>query len=75
MYLELIRKIKDVMYVDELVAGGGTLQEVEKMKSDPIELFEKRGTRGLNFTNGTQMNHIDRPTTLALKQKFCKRTL
>ena len=55
MYLELIRKIRDDMYADDLVTGGESLQEVEKIKSDSIELFEKGG---LNFTNGTQMNQI-----------------
>ena len=31
------------MYVDDLVTGGESLQEVEKIKSDFIELFEKGG--------------------------------
>ena len=43
MYLELIRKIRDDMYVDDLVTGGESLQEVWKITSDFIELFEKRG--------------------------------
>ena len=43
MYLELIRKIRDDMYVDDLVTGGESLQEIEKTKSDSIELFEKGG--------------------------------
>ena len=43
MYLELIRKIRDDMYVDDLVTGGECLEEVEKIKSDSIELFEKGG--------------------------------
>ena len=42
MYLELIRKIRDV-YVDDLVTRRGSLQEVEKIKSDSIQLFEKGG--------------------------------
>ena len=29
------------MYVDDLVTGGENLQEVEKVKSDSIELLEK----------------------------------
>ena len=41
LYLELIRKIRDNMYVDDLVTGGEGLQEVEKIKSDSRELFEK----------------------------------
>ena len=56
MYLELIRKIRDDMYVDDLVTGGECLEEVEKIKSDSIELFEKGG--GLNFTNSTPKNQI-----------------
>ena len=43
MYSEPIRKIRDDMYVDDLVTGGESLQEVEKIKSDFIELFEKGG--------------------------------
>ena len=43
IYLELIRKIRDDMYVDDLVTGRESLQEVEKIKSESIELFEKRG--------------------------------
>ena len=41
MYLELIRKIRNDMYVDELVTGGESFKVVEKMKSNFIELFEK----------------------------------
>ena len=41
MYLELIRKIRDNMYFDDFVTGGKSLQQVEKIKSDSIELFEK----------------------------------
>ena len=55
MYFELIRKIRDYMYVDDLVTRGEGLKEVKKMKSDSIVLFKKGG---LNFTNGTQMNQI-----------------
>ena len=43
MYLELIRKIRDDMYVDDLVTARESLQEVEKIKFDSIELFEKGG--------------------------------
>ena len=41
MYLELIRKIRDDMYVHELVSGGESLQEVKKIKS--VELLAKVG--------------------------------
>ena len=41
MYLELIKKIRDDIYVDYLVTWGEGLQEVEKIKSDSIEMFEK----------------------------------
>ena len=41
MHLELIRKIRDDMYADDLVTRRGSLQEVEKIKSDSIQLFEK----------------------------------
>ena len=39
MYLEPIRKIRDDMYVDDLVTGRESLQEVEKIKCDSIKLF------------------------------------
>ena len=55
MCLELIRKIRDDIYVNDLVTGGESLQEVEKINSDSIELFEKGG---LNFTNDTPLNQI-----------------
>ena len=42
MYLELIRKLRDDMCVDDLVTAGESLKKVEKIKSDYIELFEKR---------------------------------
>ena len=45
IYLGLIRKIRDDMYVDDLVTGGECLEEVEKIKSDSIELFEKGGVK------------------------------
>ena len=48
MYLELIKTIRSDMYVDDLVTGEESLQEVENIKSDSIELFEK----------GNQMNQI-----------------
>ena len=43
MYLELIKKIRNDIYVDDLVTGGESLQKIEKTKPDSIELFEKRG--------------------------------
>ena len=39
MYLELIRKIRDDMYVDDLVTVGESFQGVKNMNSDFIELF------------------------------------
>ena len=43
MYLELITKIRDDMYLHDLESGGESLQEVKKMKSDSIELLVKGG--------------------------------
>ena len=40
MYLELIKKIRNDIYVDYLVTGGESLQKIEKTKPDSIELFE-----------------------------------
>ena len=57
MHLQLISKIRDDIYVD-LVTGGEIYQKVEKIKSDSIELSEKRGFE------------LQRLTTLALKQNW-----
>ena len=57
MWLELIRKSRDDMYVNDLVTGGESLHKVEKITSESTELFENRG-EGLNFKNGTPMNQI-----------------
>ena len=43
MYLELIKKIRVDMYVDDLATEEKSLQEVEEINSDSIELFEKEG--------------------------------
>ena len=43
MYLELIKKIRNDIYVDDLVTGRESLQKIEKTKPDSIEMFEKRG--------------------------------
>ena len=43
MYSKPIRKTRDDMYVDDLVTGGESLQEVEKIKSDSMEMYEKGG--------------------------------
>ena len=51
MCLELIRKIRDDMYVDDLVTGGESLQE-------GVCVWGGRGGGGLNFTNDTQVNQI-----------------
>ena len=64
MYLELIRKIRDDTYVNDLMTGEESLQEVEKIKPDSIELFEKGwgggggGGGGLKITKVTPMNQI-----------------
>ena len=46
MYLELIRKPRDDMYVDDLVTGGESLQDVEKINSDTNDISSQKE---LNF--------------------------
>ena len=35
-----IKQLRDGLYVDDLMTGGATVQEVETMKSTVIEVFE-----------------------------------
>ena len=43
LFLALIERIKDDMYVDDMVTGGDNVREVKNIKSESIELFEKGG--------------------------------
>ena len=43
MFRELIERVKDDMYVDNLVTGGESTSEVDKIKSDSINLFQRGG--------------------------------
>ena len=54
MYLKLIRKIRDDMCVDDLVLGGESLQEVQKIKNSDLN-----SEKELNFAKellGTKAN-------------------
>ena len=54
MYLKLIRKIRDDMCVDDLVLGGESLQEVQKIKNNDLN-----SEKELNFAKellGTKAN-------------------
>ena len=42
-YQKLIERIKDDMYVDDLVTGGETTQEVAIVKNDAISMFSEGG--------------------------------
>ena len=59
MYLELIRKMRNDMYVDDLLTGKESLIP---------QNYLKKGS--LNFPEGTRMNQIYRPTILALKKEL-----
>ena len=43
MFRELIERVKDDMYVDDLVTGGESTSEVDKIKSDSVNLFQRGG--------------------------------
>ena len=43
MFRELIERVKDDMYVDDLVTGGESASEVDKIKSDSVNLFHRGG--------------------------------
>ena len=61
------------MYVDDLVTRGESLQEVEKIKSDSIELFEK-GSFKLHKRHSNEPNLETNDLNSEKKKKFCKRT-
>ena len=42
-YQKLIEKIKDDMYVDDLMTGGNNISEVKEIKNQSIDLFAKGG--------------------------------
>ena len=42
-FREVVEKVRDDIYVDDLVTGGGNINEVEKSKSDSISLFKQGG--------------------------------
>ena len=43
MFRELIVRVKDDMYVDDLVTGGENTGEVDKIKCDSVKLFQRGG--------------------------------
>ena len=42
---EVSEKVRDNMYLDDMVTGGESINEVTKWKSDPISLFRQEGFR------------------------------
>ena len=43
MFRELIERVKDDMYVDDLVTGGESTSGVDKIKGDSVKLFQRGG--------------------------------
>ena len=43
MYRGLIERVKDDMYVDNLVTAGESTSDVDKIKSDSVNLFQRGG--------------------------------
>ena len=41
MFLELIERLKDGMYVDDLVSGGESTSEVDKIKGHSVDLSQR----------------------------------
>ena len=41
MFRELIERVKNDMYVDNLVTGGESTSEVDKIKGDSVNLFRR----------------------------------
>ena len=74
MYLELTRKIRNDMYVDDLVTGGESLLEAEKINSDPIELFEKRRFK-LNKCHSNEPNLETNDLSFQKELNFAKENL
>ena len=42
-FREVFEKVRDDIYVDDLVTGGESINEVKKLKSDSITLFQQGG--------------------------------
>ena len=53
MFRELIERVKNDMYVDNLVTGGESTSEVDKIKGDSVNLFREEVS---SFISGTRMN-------------------
>ena len=64
MFRELIERGKDDMYVDDLVTGGESTSEVDKIKGDSVNLFQRRGFK---LQSATQMNRPYGPRTQLMK--------
>ena len=43
MFHELIETVNDDMYVDDLLTGGESTSEVNKIKGDSVNLFQRGG--------------------------------
>ena len=43
MFREMIERVKDDIYVDDLVTGGESTSEVDKIKGDSVNLFQRGG--------------------------------
>ena len=43
IFRELIERVKDDMYVDNLVTGGESTSEVDEIKGDSVKLFQRGG--------------------------------
>ena len=42
-FREVAKKVRDDMYIDDLVTGGEIINEIKKSKSDSIILFQQGG--------------------------------
>ena len=60
-YAKIIEVIENDMYVDDLVTGGESLDEVKTTKEKTIELFKKRDSICIN---GIPMYHIQKVRVL-----------
>ena len=49
-FREVVENVRDDTYVDDLVTGGESINEVKKLKSDSITLFQQGG--GLSYMSG-----------------------
>ena len=64
MFRELIERVKDDMYVDDLVTRGESTSEVDKIKGDSVNLFQRGGFKLHKWHSNKQVLYTNDSVTL-----------